>query len=123
MASELNSGNNIFHVEHDLLGGGYRVSMHAGNGTKYFMEIPFFGNGDNGTLAQMQVYHAFDGQIWLFYKIPNSSPVTYVLYNKLSGKVLDAYNNCQTNSSECKVQQMSAGNGDQTQLWVLRKIN
>jgi hypothetical protein len=121
IASILNPGNNIFHIEHDALGLGYRISMMSGTNKKYYIEIPFFGNGDNGTLAQMQEYHPYDGQIWLFYKIPGTS--VYVIYNKQSGKVLDAPDACENSASSCKVLQNAAANQDQSQLWLLKKIN
>ncbi|TLY31957.1 MAG: hypothetical protein E6K56_04150 [Ignavibacteria bacterium] len=117
----LTTANKVFHVEHDVLGGAYRISMAAGNNDKFFIEIPFFGNGDNGTLTQMQKYHPYDGQIWFFYKIPNT-PV-YVLYNKLSHKVMDAYDNCPNSTADCKVQQYDMITGDQSQLWILRRMN
>jgi hypothetical protein len=122
IASIMNDANNKFHIEHDALGFGYRISMLSGNSKRFYIEIPGLPtNGDNGTLAQMQEYHPIDGQIWYFYKLPNTTNV-YVIYNKASGKVLDAYNDCPTSASQCKIQQMSASNGDQTQLWILRKL-
>jgi hypothetical protein len=117
--------NSTFHIEHDLLGGGYRVSILSGkkdvlgHPVRYYMEIPLAGNDKNGTLVQMQENHPFDGQIWLFYKISKS---IYVLYNKLSHKVLDANAGCQNPPNDCRVHQQDAGHNVQTQLWMLRSM-
>lgn len=122
-------GNNIFHIEHDIAAGAYKVSMlsgrkdFAGNYIRYFMEVPGTTSLNNNAPAQMQEFNVlYPGQNWLFYQIPNQTNM-YVIKNVvggLTGKVLDADDGCFTNGN-CGVKQYAPINNDQTQIWILEK--
>ena len=58
-------------------------------------------------------------QRWLFIQVSGNR---YVIKNVENGKVLDA-NNDNINSTSCRVKTYKPINNDQTQIWILEKVN
>jgi hypothetical protein len=131
-----NDANNTFKIE-KVLPVGYRIKMSSGKDEKdflgnptgrkieYYMESPARDNDgqlitDNGCDANMQsLNHLWLGQVWLFYKVKD--PNYYIIINAVSGKVLDASDNCGTSGGSCKVKTWEAISNNQSQVWKLTK--
>jgi len=129
-------GNNTFKIE-KVFPVGYRIKMNSGvnerdwlgnltgNKIEYCMESPAVDNdgqtlNQNGCDANMQTINPlWLGQVWLLYKVKD--PNFYVIINALSGKVLDASDNCGTSSGTCKVKTWDAISNNQSQVLKLTK--
>lgn len=60
-------------------------------------------------------------QRWLFIQVPGH-PFKYIIKNIANGKVLDANNDCVKDNS-CRIKTYKSVSDDQTQIWVLQKID
>jgi pimeloyl-ACP methyl ester carboxylesterase len=112
------TANNTFHIKKAGLG----YLLQAGND---FVEVDANNLLSNG--AKIQTWDAnlpmgghAANQIWYLFRIGQTN--RYVIRNSASLKVLDAKNDC-TSTNGCKVQQWNAVNNDESQVWILEKIN
>lgn len=128
--------NNTFTIE-KTLPVGYRIRMPSGvdetdwfgqeTGKKIslYMENPAVD--DDGTTIMQNGCDAtmggdnplWMGQVWLFYKVKD--PNYYVIINAMSGKVLDAHDECGQSGGSCKVKTWQPISNNQSQVWKLTK--
>jgi hypothetical protein len=115
--------NNTFTIE-KIMPVGYRVKMASG-AISLYMENPAVDDDgttimQNGCDATMGSDNPFwPGQVWLFYKI--KEPNYYIIINAMSGKVLDAHDECGQSSGHCKVKTWQPESNNQSQVWKLTK--
>ncbi len=106
---------------------GYSISFGTNGGKEYILDSERESLDNQGSsYIQLWEKNNFPGfnmnQGWLFYKIPNHSD-KYIIRNVANLKVLDAHNDCGTNSTACSVKTYKAIDSDQTQVWVLQRAN
>jgi hypothetical protein len=104
--------------------GGYQLFAGSSNmapDVKYVAGLPTGIENTSKVLMKSKDDCIGDEETWYLFKVPNTTNV-FVLYNWNSHKVLDAPDDCLTESS-CPVNEFGGKSNDGTQVWILEKVS